>query len=205
MKPTAHRTVIVAAVDRTAATNQVVHTARSLACMLPGAEVHLVHVVEVGQPSGAHVVPLTDTLEAGSLFLDDIKARIAEQFTGRIVAHLGVDLPGRHIVELAKELEADLVVVGTHGKGGLARLLLGSVSQHVVNHASCAVLVARPKDEVAVPEIEPACSKCLELRKETGGEKQWCVQHSVKHAHARTHYATPQPFALGSMLLRPEA
>ncbi len=205
MKPSAPRNVIIAAIDRTAATEQVVYTASSLARMIPGSEIHLLHVVDAGQPPVAISIPLTETLNEARLFLDGIKEKIAEQFTGRIVAHLTTDLPPRYIVQMATELEADLVVVGTHGKGGLARLLLGSVSQYVVNNAPCAVLVARPKEQIVAPAIEPPCPKCVAVQKATDSDQLWCEQHSAKHAKAQTHYETPQPFALGSMLLRPEA
>jgi nucleotide-binding universal stress UspA family protein len=52
--------------------------------------------------------------------------------------------PGPAIVEAAVSEEADLVVVGTHGRGSLGRLLIGSVSEYVVRNAPCPVLVVRP-------------------------------------------------------------
>ncbi len=52
--------------------------------------------------------------------------------------------PGESIVSAAEAEGADLVVVGTHGRGTIGRLLLGSVSDHVVRNASCPVLVVRP-------------------------------------------------------------
>lgn len=51
--------------------------------------------------------------------------------------------PGPTICDVAAEVGADLVVVGSHGLGWLQRVLLGSVSTHVLNHAPCPVLVAR--------------------------------------------------------------
>jgi nucleotide-binding universal stress UspA family protein len=47
------------------------------------------------------------------------------------------------IVELAEEAQADLIVMGTHGRGGLKRLLMGSVAELVVRNASCPVLTLR--------------------------------------------------------------
>jgi nucleotide-binding universal stress UspA family protein len=47
------------------------------------------------------------------------------------------------IVHLATELDAQLLVVGTQGRTGLARLALGSVAERVIRHASCSVLAAR--------------------------------------------------------------
>ena len=52
--------------------------------------------------------------------------------------------PRHTIVEEARREKADLVVVGSHGRSGVAKLLLGSVASHVVSHAPCSVLVVRP-------------------------------------------------------------
>jgi nucleotide-binding universal stress UspA family protein len=51
------------------------------------------------------------------------------------------------IVEKAKELGVDVIVVATHGRTGLARVLLGSVAEHVIRHVPCPVFVVRnPKE-----------------------------------------------------------
>ena len=47
------------------------------------------------------------------------------------------------IIDAAKDWGADLVVVGSHGRSGIPRLLLGSVTEFVVRHAPCSVLVVR--------------------------------------------------------------
>jgi nucleotide-binding universal stress UspA family protein len=52
--------------------------------------------------------------------------------------------PGPSIVDAASSEAVDLVVVGTHGRGALGRLLIGSVSDFVVRNAPCPVLVVRP-------------------------------------------------------------
>ncbi|MGH9081138.1 MAG: universal stress protein [Acidimicrobiales bacterium] len=51
--------------------------------------------------------------------------------------------PGPAICRLASELAADAIVIGSRGRGGLKRAVLGSVSDHVVRHAPCPVLVTR--------------------------------------------------------------
>ena len=50
------------------------------------------------------------------------------------------------IVESAREWNADLIVIGSHGYGFWSRALLGSVSNSVVHHAPCSVLIVRGKD-----------------------------------------------------------
>jgi nucleotide-binding universal stress UspA family protein len=51
--------------------------------------------------------------------------------------------PAREIIAAARDRDADLILVGTHGRTGLARLVLGSVARNVLQHAPCSVLVAR--------------------------------------------------------------
>jgi nucleotide-binding universal stress UspA family protein len=51
--------------------------------------------------------------------------------------------PGQAVVAFAREEDADLVVMGSHGRTGVARLLLGSVARYVLHHSSCSVLVVR--------------------------------------------------------------
>jgi nucleotide-binding universal stress UspA family protein len=57
---------------------------------------------------------------------------------------------GESIVDVAEAESADLIVVGTHERGAVGRLFLGSVSDHVVRHASCPVMVVRPTRVAAV-------------------------------------------------------
>jgi nucleotide-binding universal stress UspA family protein len=54
--------------------------------------------------------------------------------------------PGDQIVSAAEAERVDLVLVGSHGRGAVGRLFQGSVSEHVVRHAPCAVLVVRPRE-----------------------------------------------------------
>lgn len=57
--------------------------------------------------------------------------------------------PGESIVEAAAAEHADLIVVGTHERGTVGRLFLGSVSHHVVRHARCPVMVVRPTQVIS--------------------------------------------------------
>ncbi len=54
--------------------------------------------------------------------------------------------PAKAIEALAREIGAVVIVVGTHGRGPIARLLVGSVSDHLIHHAPCPVLVVPPSD-----------------------------------------------------------
>ena len=63
----------------------------------------------------------------------------------RIAAEAAADSPGWALVRKAAEWRADLVLVGSHGRGVLERLFLGSVSQKVAAEAPCSVHIARPR------------------------------------------------------------
>src|SRR5690606_6814628 len=85
---------------------------------------------------------------------------------------------------------SDLIVIGTHGRQGLRRLIIGSVAEAIVRLASVPVLVVRPKAESAppIPEIQPPCPKCVETRKQSGGQNLWCEQHSERHGPRHTYH-----------------
>jgi nucleotide-binding universal stress UspA family protein len=51
------------------------------------------------------------------------------------------------IARVAEERDADLIVMGTHGRKGLSHLLIGSVAEHIVRTAPCPVLTIRPEEE----------------------------------------------------------
>ena len=71
--------------------------------------------------------------------------------------------PGDRIVEFAKTNDIDLVCLGTHGRGGLKRLFLGSVAEKVVQHAHCKVLVVRTRERefVTAENESPALRRIL--------------------------------------------
>lgn len=82
----------------------------------------------------------------------DERSRVAAAFAAR-GRNAGVSVrfliwegesAGEAILEAAAAEGADMIVVGTHARGGLGRLLLGSVSEYVIRHASVPVLVVRP-------------------------------------------------------------
>lgn len=107
----------------------------------------------------------------------------------RVCAHQRAGAPAEEIAQLASDLEADMVVVGTHGRRGVRHLLLGSVAEGVVRMAPCPVLVVRPHTAaLEVPQIQPPCPLCVETRKETGGKELWCAEHNRRHARAHTHH-----------------
>jgi len=95
----------------------------------------------------------------------------------RLTIHIRSEEEAKAIAQLASDVEADLIIVGMHGRTGARRFLLGSVAESIVRRAPCSVLVVRP-NETIVPSIEPPCPRCLETRRATDGAQFWCDQHS---------------------------
>ena len=72
----------------------------------------------------------------------------AQGFKVKTVTVMGE--PASAILDLAEAEKSDLVVVGSHGKSGIQRFLLGSVSEQVVRYAPCSTLVIKPPRDTAV-------------------------------------------------------
>jgi nucleotide-binding universal stress UspA family protein len=53
-------------------------------------------------------------------------------------------VPEQEIVNISREWQADMIVMGTHGRSGIGKLLTGSVAEHVIRHAAIPVLVTPP-------------------------------------------------------------
>lgn len=67
------------------------------------------------------------------------------------------NMPAAAVVQYSKDANIDLIVMGTHGRGAVAHLLMGSVAEKVVRTAPCPVLTVRhPEHEFIVPEAEAA-------------------------------------------------
>jgi len=83
-------------------------------------------------------------LKHDRVMAETAKDRLAEILPGWKVEYgAALDSPRRAIIDRADSFAADLIVVGSHGRSGLARLVLGSVSQSVLTHAHCSVRVGR--------------------------------------------------------------
>ncbi len=115
-----------------------------------GAQLTILYVV----PEPAAVLPdMMMPVPVATADVDDLTAAgqqslaelIAAKNLGRLnpTAEVRLGDAGEEIVAAAKELNADMIVVGTHGRSGLKHLLLGSVADHVVRHAPCPGLTVR--------------------------------------------------------------
>lgn len=71
------------------------------------------------------------------------------------IPHLRAGDPAHEIIAVAEDREADLIVTGTRGLGGIDRLLLGSVARNVLTHARCSVLVVREPVAASEPVSTP--------------------------------------------------
>lgn len=112
-----------------------------------GAKVHLLHVYTMpGLPDGASLShqAIDDAEHAARRKLENL-ARGVERahHLGRLLVRMGDAATA--ITLVAAELRAELIVLGTHGRRGVNRLLMGSVANAVVRTAPCSVLVTRDR------------------------------------------------------------
>lgn len=167
---------------------------------LRGGEVHVVYVHQ-DLPMEAVFSDKVSQATVAETALEQLRQRAEERVRAmpvrpgampkRVVAHFRRGAPAEEIAQLAADLDADLVVVGSHGRRGLSKMLLGSVADRVSHLARCPVWIVRPKahvDGFRVPEIEPPCPQCVAKREATDGKELWCARHSEHHIRAH-HYA----------------
>jgi nucleotide-binding universal stress UspA family protein len=75
--------------------------------------------------------------------MKELAARLRDQGVAEVRSRVAIGSPAHEIVELAALGHFDLIVVGTHGRTGVAHAVLGSVAEKVVRRASCPVLTVR--------------------------------------------------------------
>lgn len=117
--------------------------------ILPGQEVQVRSMEDAQEIARARVAEVTRSFFAASACPPGLD---------RIAVYVTVGAPAERIVALASALDADLIVIGTHNRRGLDRMLLGSVAEAVVKRAPCGVFVLRPRDFLdgeKVPQIQP--------------------------------------------------
>jgi len=109
-----------------------------------GATLHVVHVVDTSAaPLDAHSRAMYDALEAaGRASVVEIRDRALDVGV-HVVTEIREGTPFREILDYAGANDVDLIVIGTHGRTGLRRTLLGSVTERVVRLSAVPVLTVR--------------------------------------------------------------
>jgi nucleotide-binding universal stress UspA family protein len=139
---------IIVATDFSEGSDAAMERAFSIAKAL-NASVDLVHVLDTAlltAPASLGAMPLIEPEALLNEIDSALTARVAKATEAGIVCQSdSLDgYPAKEIVRHAQKTGADLIVVGTHGRTGVAHVLMGSVAQRVVQHSSCPVLVIPP-------------------------------------------------------------
>jgi nucleotide-binding universal stress UspA family protein len=182
------RHVLVVGIDFEADGDRALDAAVAYARNRPGTEIHVLYVDQITALANAAEADVATRTEVA---LDELEARcqtrldsLAAEASGlrRVATHYRLGNAAEQLVQFAGEIDADLVVVGTHDRRGVKRLLLGSVAAAVLKMARCPVLVARLKDHEGigeVPAIEPPCPDCVRARESSANETWWCERHAT--------------------------
>jgi universal stress protein A len=122
------------------------------------AEIEVLHVVETPPGGEEHTVVKPDTgeeellsdllMQQGEKAATEFLAPFVQGRTIPIARSLLTGQPAKVIAAAAADRQADLIVMGTHGRSGFDRLIMGSVTERVLRSAPCPVVVVRhPNDE----------------------------------------------------------
>jgi nucleotide-binding universal stress UspA family protein len=131
------------------------HAAATAARLFPGASLVVATAVEPADPTlvtGTGFAGGVMSSAAMAELVEDAR-RAGEELVGETLRATGIHAAATRVVEgdagralcaLAEDIQATVLVVGSHGRGAVARALVGSVSHYAVQHAPCPVLVVRP-------------------------------------------------------------
>lgn len=121
-------------------------------CEGTGAELHVVHVWFNIPTARLRPFMRAELKKLGNELLEEGVKRV-EESGGRVTgAHLVEGRAADEILDLAGQIGADLVVIGSRGLGPVGRIALGSVSETVIHHSRCPVLVLRGGEDAWPPE-----------------------------------------------------
>jgi nucleotide-binding universal stress UspA family protein len=117
-------------------------TARDLLNAYPQARLTALFVIKVIY-DGNMALPAAGIQDDTSQELEHSFLRSFAEFSDRIQFRSAVGTPAQLICEMAQEVDADLILLGSHSRRAMGRILLGSVGDAVVHHADRSVLIAR--------------------------------------------------------------
>jgi nucleotide-binding universal stress UspA family protein len=194
------RFTVLAALDGSATSEEVLRAGANFAQMRPRGELHLVHVVEDMRPlteePGRRPAARPSADEIAELARAELRSRatiVRSAFAGPLATHVAVGSAWKQVLQVAMDIQADVIVIGASGRHGYKRLALGSVADRVARSASCPVVVVREKDYHSgpPPEIEPACAGCLHAQTESHGARLWCTAHGATPPRGHLHDVIP--------------
>jgi universal stress protein A len=145
---------ILCPVDFSEASRKAVQYAREFALSM-GASIYLLSVVEprpMAVDISLNYVPLEADLEKASQ--EDLELILQDLKKGGLKADCGVEIgnPADVILDKIDEFDVNLVIMGSHGKKGLSRLIMGSVAETVVRKANCPVLIVKVEEKEFIDE-----------------------------------------------------
>jgi nucleotide-binding universal stress UspA family protein len=185
--------VILAALSRDETGEYALFEAARVAASRPRSELHVVYVADADDVSEAgDLISLERKLARAPAALDHQIERLHELMPARVTAHVRAGQPARSILQTAIDVNADLIVIGTHQRTRLETLFVGSVAESVLRDAHCPVLVAVPKNYEGATKsdvIEPPCADCIVARQQSHNQSFWCERHS--RAYHQPHVYEP--------------
>jgi len=195
---------LLVGVDFSELSDRALHEAFAQASQREGSEVHVLSVLPVDNEDSAYAVAVYAASDERPLLaagLQKLRAHVDEELKKfgsarpgtplhfSVISHAVIDSAAHAIVQLASQLSADLIVIGTHNRKGLDRLLLGSVAEGTVRSARCPVLVIpAPAEAEAEVTVAPPCAECVKTRETSGGKEFWCEQHRERHGRRHTYH-----------------
>jgi nucleotide-binding universal stress UspA family protein len=163
--PQGRRIVLVVGVDLTDVSEHLLMTTQDLVRSASEAQIHVVHVVapeplslRLEEPRGSVGIADRSHIESAQFELHRLRDRLMRSANVRVVMHTPVGGAARELVRIARQVDADVIVVEAHEPKGLPRPLHRSLVGRIAGSAPCSVLAIRRRGSSAPQEARPAPS-----------------------------------------------
>lgn len=201
-----HSYVILAALSSDESGEFALLEAANAAAARPNSELHVVHVIdEQGAAEGGALLSLERKLARAPATLEQQIARLHAVLPTRVTAHVRAGQPSRSILQTAVDLNADLIVIGTHHRNRLEAIINASVVERVLRDAHCPVLVAIPKNYDGATKsesIDPPCPDCIVARQQSQNLNFWCERHNRAYHQPHVYEPVERPRSVAVMPAR---
>jgi nucleotide-binding universal stress UspA family protein len=153
---------IVVGVDLSETGDHALREALRLAQFMPFSELHVAYVIKA-DPRMHNATRLKHMADELGHRIEELRAHLAQicaspwggdQFSQAAVLHVRIGDPAAALIQVAVDVEADMLVVGTRGRTGIEKLILGSVAEELIRIAPLPVVVAHPRNVKALPKSD---------------------------------------------------
>lgn len=187
--------VILCALDFDETGDLALAEAARIVSSVSASELHVIHVApDLGEVQSDTPTSIRHQVDRAPALMEERVRMACGGLALEVRGHIRRGTPVEAILRTASEIDADLLIIGSHRRRGVEKWVLGSVAERILREARCPVLTALPKSwhPTETLEIEGACDDCLRARQSTPPAPA-CERHSQSRLQPHLYAPSDPP------------